>query len=325
MPHVRENDWSRAEQALEAQDPLTLDPQALEAWYRFRGVAAFRLGKRDLAFTRFQEGLQACPESKELRFSMAQEHELRGQTEAMIAQFDAMVFPDIPFPYALAGSRFAYLWGRSDRAWAYLAPILSAYEDPQAWTPKENLPSRLPPFAQTWSYALTYAYDLGTLDALEVRLKNLEKYLATDVFEEHQRFLEGWTSGDFSGWVQDLQQKLKGWEERPGLPPLLMLLQQAVLQAQAEPDIAKAAGILASVRLDGPGDAWLEDARLLATLELLERRGASETLAQMTDQFFQRQPFLLEPDAAALSGLLSYQSGLRSEYQRRRPLSLKAE
>jgi hypothetical protein len=303
-PHIRDNDWAGADEALAALEPRQLDPEAREAWYRYRGIVAFRRGDRAEAFARLLEARAVCPESAEIRFSLAQEHEYRGEPEPMFEHFDALLYPTLPAPHALAAARFAYLWEDPARGARYVAPLLDAWIESG---PEEALLRGLPALGRVIAYAMAFAVELGEFASMEERLGALTARLEASEADEWRRFLDGWRTGDLTSFVASLP---AGDEAPP-----LARLQRAVVGARAEEDVAAAAKLLAEVRVDDGPEPWLEDARLVATCGLLARRGESEPLDQLVEELLRRQPFLLDPDAALLSATLEDQAPLRARYR----------
>ena len=119
--------------ALEAEldkfNPLRLKGAERESWFHLRGIAAFQRGDRDTAFARFKEARNAVPDSGSIAFSLAQEHEFRGEIGEMLELFDLFRFPSLPAAYGLAQARYAYLWGEFARGISYVDPILEAHFD----------------------------------------------------------------------------------------------------------------------------------------------------------------------------------------------------
>ena len=306
-PYIRDNDWAGAERALAALKPRRLDPEAREAWYHYRGVIAFRRGDRAEAFARFLEARAVFPESAEIRFSLAQEHEFRGEAEAMFEHFDALLYPALPAPHALAAARFAYLWEDPARGTSYIRPLLAAWVEHE---PAEAMMRGLPALGRVIAYAMAFAVERQAFDEMQEQLEALRERLEEGEHDEWRRYLAGWRSGDLREFVSQLPDGDQA--------PALARLQRAVVGARAEEDVATAAKLLADVRVDDGPEPWLEDARLVATCGLLARRGASEPLAQLVEELLRRQPFLLDPDAALLTATLPEQGPLRPRYRARR-------
>src|SRR5437870_4910078 len=79
----REGRVDGLEGELERYELATLSAKDKESYYHLWGIAAFRRGDRREAFQRFQEGLNACPDSQNLRFSLGQEYEERREINKM--------------------------------------------------------------------------------------------------------------------------------------------------------------------------------------------------------------------------------------------------
>jgi hypothetical protein len=122
----REGRIDQLEHELQRYKPDKLGPKDRACFYHLWGITAFRRGDRTTAFQRFQQGLQQCPDSADIRFSLGQEHEARREIDQMFVCFDDCVFPKVSSAHALAAARYAYLWGDATRGTKYLVPIQSS-------------------------------------------------------------------------------------------------------------------------------------------------------------------------------------------------------
>ena len=98
-----------------------------ESWHHLWGIAAFQRRDRAEAFRRFKEGLEACPDSQSLVFSLGQEYEHRREIDRMFECFDRCSYPNVSSRHMLAAARYAYLWNRPDKGTAYVGPIAETY------------------------------------------------------------------------------------------------------------------------------------------------------------------------------------------------------
>ncbi len=131
-------------------EPNSLKGPERESWYQLHGVVPFQQGNRPLAFERFQEGVRQYPDSLFMLFSLGQEHEFRGETDPMFECFDKALFPKVPAQYALAEARYAYLWGRPEKGWSYVEPLMPVYFDLKILDTTFLHIQGLPFFQQTW-------------------------------------------------------------------------------------------------------------------------------------------------------------------------------
>ncbi len=73
----------RLEQELKRYNPAKLGTKEKASFYHLRGITAFQRGDRETAFKPFKEGQSECPDSAELRFSLGQEYQARGEINEM--------------------------------------------------------------------------------------------------------------------------------------------------------------------------------------------------------------------------------------------------
>ncbi|MFQ5851559.1 MAG: tetratricopeptide repeat protein [Candidatus Binatia bacterium] len=96
-------------QYLEAElgklDVNDLNKKEVEAWHHLYGICAFQRSEHELAAERFKKGLDACPESHQIKFSLAQEYIFLGQPQKAFPLFDECSFPQVSQEFALATSR----------------------------------------------------------------------------------------------------------------------------------------------------------------------------------------------------------------------------
>jgi tetratricopeptide (TPR) repeat protein len=154
---VREQKTDLLEQELQKFDPSKLTGKEKETWHLYWGIAAFRRGDRRQAFHRFTEAYALCPDSHEIRFSLGQEFEARGDVDKMLNLFRSCEFPHISSRHVLTASRYAYLWNRPDAAAEFLQPIFKAYFELGIADDHFVYVRGLPFFGETWSYLLCYA------------------------------------------------------------------------------------------------------------------------------------------------------------------------
>ncbi len=310
----KEGDADQLESQLAQFDPGTLQGAERESWYHLRGIVSFHQGNRELAFERFQEGLRECPDSALILFSLGQEHEFRGETQEMFDCFGRALFPRVPSRYALAEARYAYLWGRTDRGWSYLEPLIRVYLDLKILDTTFLFIRGLPFFQQTWGYLAAFSQideDFGRLDDLTRRAES--KCHDLD-FEYLKAELEGFRSGDFSALKERLRLSIQK-SHSANLPSGYQALRLNVLLAQESEDVGEANRILDSVGLASNDFPWLGDMRLLAKCQQAHRAGDVGQEAELRARFMARQPLLFEPDNAISFNLLRYQEGLKNDYR----------
>jgi tetratricopeptide (TPR) repeat protein len=276
-----------------------------------------RSGNREKAFERFREGRDAFPDHPLITFSLAQEHEHRGEIDEAFSLFDAARYPRVPAAFALSEVRFAYLWDDLDRALGYLDPVLEATFEVGNGEDRALFMEGLPFFADTWSsYAAVYKLrgDLAKASSLLDDAENkIEKYDFTYL----KTFLSCLERDDFSPIVKACYAKISEEKEVDAWSGHTRL-RAAILSAQASEDLSMAATLLEEPEF-GPEDfPWLDDMRLLARCELAAREKKAGAERELRSAFLERQSGLFELHHALTFNLLDYQNGLRADYRAKR-------
>lgn len=303
---ARQGKAGDVESELDKLNRADFSESELESWYHIRGIAAFTRGDRPLAMSRFLEAHAAFPSSARIAFSLGQEYEYVGDVESMFGFFDRGLFPKLPAQYALAQSRYAYLWSDLHRAISYVEPVLNAHfqlgiaDDTFLWI------RRMPSFSQTWAYMAAFAEVTGNLETLEEMTQRAASHLKDFDVSFLSDFLSCMKRKDFSRYEAFLSRGT-GYERT----------RAAVMHALRQKGYSQALEVLGSVRLADNDFPWLNDILLLANCEAAHRCEPSAE-AELLERFFGRQPLLFEPDHAVSFRLLDYQESLKRIYQARR-------
>lgn len=312
-----ENRIETLENELGKFDPNSLASAEKESWYHLWGIIPFRAGNRELAFQRFQDGLQNCPDSSMLNFSLGQEYEYRGEIEKMLECFSRTNFPDIPAQYVLAEARYAYLWNKNEDGLKMLRPLMDTYFN------LKNLDSTflylrgIPFFEQTWRYIAAFSVLMNQFDTLLAFTSNAEKECSDFDFDYLRAELQAIKDNDNSELKTKINLLVEDSRKHKGLTGLSEL-RLAVLKAQGSPDLTEANAIVEGIKFSENDFPWLDDMRLLAKCELAHRWGQSETENRLKQELFSRQPLLFEPDNAITFNLLKYQENIKGLYRNSR-------
>ena len=298
-------------------DPKTLEGAERESWYHLHGIVPFQQGNRPLAFERFQEGVRQCPYSGFMIFSLGQEYEFRGETDQMFECFDKALFPKVPAQYALAEAHYAYLWGRNDKGWSYVEPLMPVYFDLKILDTTFLHIRGLPFFQQTWAYLAAFSQLDGDFGKLNDLTSKAESECHDLDFHYLKAELEGFRSGDFSVLKEKLRSSIQE-SQSSNFPCGYQAMRLNILLAQESEDTQEALRLLESVTLASNDFPWLNDMRLLATCEQANKAGSVEQEAELRAQFIARQPLLFEPDNAINFNLLKYQENLKDDFRKTR-------
>ncbi len=295
-------------------DLAGLGEQEAEAWHRFRGIAAFQRGDRAAALERFAAGLEACPDSTLMRFSLGQEVEHTGDSDRMIELFDGCRFPDVPANYALTQARYAYLWDRPDKVIEYVLPIADAYYDLRIADDHFLYMRGLPFFSVTWG-TLGAAYELtDDMETFRQFTQTASEKLSDFAFEPLLAFIDAVVRDDFTDLLNSFDSHVAE-SGNQGFPVGLTKMQAAVIRSVKVEEVNGAIAVLDSVELADNDFPWLDDMRLLAHCRLAHLSGDADREKQLQDAFLARQPLLFEPEHMFNFRLLSYQERLKARYR----------
>ncbi len=89
----REGKITDLERELQRYSIYNLSHKDKESYFHLWGITAFQRQDRAEAFRRFKEGLEVCPDSQNLLFSLGQEYEHRREIDKMFDCFDRVRFP----------------------------------------------------------------------------------------------------------------------------------------------------------------------------------------------------------------------------------------
>jgi hypothetical protein len=305
---IREGKSDLLEQELQKFNPSKLRGKEKETWHLYWGTAAFRKGNRPTAFLRFKEAYAACPDSPQIRFSLAQEYEGQGKPEMMVELFRSCEFPKISSRHSLAVSRYCYLWDRLDDAVHFLHPIFDAYFSLGIADDHLLYVRGLPFFGETWGFYLCYSIITKNFRQIRDLTECAKSKLSDYDFDKFFLFLDCWETQNFTRKIQELEKTIANVDVR--FPLGYQKVQLASLMSLGKP-------ILNDVALGERDFPWLTDVLLLhrARIAGITRNTAENRLI---DDFFKRQTMLFEPDHATNFGLVSYQENLKPRYHQTR-------
>lgn len=309
----REGRVDQLEKELLRYKPGRLSPKDKASFYHLWGITAFRRGDRTTAFERFKEGLQQCPDSAQIRFSLGQEHEARREIEQMFACFDGCVFPKMPSSYVLAAARYAYLWGDAERGSRYLAPIVDAYFQLGIVDDHFVYVRGLPFFGQTWSYLAAFASMSRSYAATDDLLERCKSKLHEGDFDRLGLFYECHKRSDYDPYVGLLMEQLRGKD--PRFPSGYQRTQLVALRVAQSSDTSSSLAQLAGIELVENDFPWLSDIALVHKARLFWKAGREDLEGAARSQFMAKQKLLFEPDHAYAFAFLDYQERLLSRYQ----------
>jgi hypothetical protein len=309
----REGRIDQLEKELQRYYPQKLGSKEKASFYHLWGIAAFQRGDRQTTFARFMEGQKECPDSADIRFSLGQEHEGRGEIDQMFACFDGCAFPKVTSRFMLAAARYAYLWGDPERGMKYLASIADAYFQLGIADDHFVYVRGLPFFGQIWSYLVAFAWMSGSYDATDDFLARSKSKLSDYDFERLGLFYECHKRSDYADYADRLAKELQGHDMR--FPSGFQRTQLAALSAVQSVDTDSAIAHLNGVKLTNNDFPWLADVVLVHKARLFWKAAQDASEAIERSRFLERQRVLFEPDHAYSFAFLDYQEQLRPLYQ----------
>ena len=287
-----------------------LNKKEIESWHHMYGICAFQAGNHLEASERFRNGLIQCPDSSEIKFSLAQEYIFLGQPEKAFPLFDECLFPRVPREFALAMSRYAYLFSDHERGIKYLEKFFDMYKEVKILDDHFLYIRGLPFFSVSWSHLAAHSILSGNEDRLKQITSDMEKVCHDHNFETLYKELEGLITGNFSNLISSLvenRRELVKYSAPTGYTDIRI----AVLESFNRKSYPEALDVLDTVRLSKNDFPWLEDMRVLAKAEAAHRFEDTEAENKWLGIFLSKQAMLFEPDHAVSFGLLKYQELLK--------------
>lgn len=305
----QEGDLEKIENALIGLKSKELNDAELESWHHMYGICAFQRSEHDLAAKRLLEGLHLCPNSNQLKFSLAQEYIFLSRSNEAFPLFDECVFPSISREFALAMSRYAYLFSEYDRGIKYLENFFEAYKEVKILDDHFLYVRGLPFFGTAWSHLAAHCILSQKVGILETITNEVSSTCHDYDFDFLGIELRSIVTNDFSAMIEPLRTRIEEIVAY-GSPTGYIDLRLSVFESFSEDSYQGAIKKLDSVKLGESDFPWLADIRTLAKAEAASR--FKETVeSELLTSFLKNQSMLFEPDHAVSFGLLSYQELLK--------------
>jgi len=310
----KENRIEKLEEELLKFDPSVLEGVEKESWYHLYGIIPYQQGNRTLAFERFKDGVNKCPDSGFLRFSLGQEYEYCGNVEKMIESFNMARFPKIPANYALAEARYAYLWNRVDDGIEFVEPFIPHYLKLKILDTTFLYLRGLPFFQQVWSYLAAFSKLQNNFEKLTALTQKASLECSDLDFNVLKLELSALRDGNFEPLKLSLDSSIN---KTPvgNFPNGYQRMKLGIIFAQEAKSIEEGNRILDNIELYENDFKWLDDMRLLAKCDLACKFNDIALENSLQNKFLAKQPLLFEPDNAVAFNLLMYQEKLKSIYQ----------
>jgi len=290
-----------------------LNEKEVESWHHLFGICAFQRGEHELASERFKEGLNACPESTQIRFSLAQEYIFIGQAEKAFPLFDGCLFPAVSREFTLAMSRYAYLFSEHERGIKYLNRFFEIYKEVKILDDHFLYVRGLPFFGTAWSHLAAHCVLSGNEKILTSITSDISICCHDYDFNFLKAELEAILNNDFRNMIEPLHARQDEIRKYNG-PAVYNDFKIALFESYTSRTLQEALDKINSVELSNNDFAWFEDIRTLAKAEAAHRfKHNSES--ELVNSFLQNQPMLFEPDHAVSFGLLAYQEVIKSRVE----------
>lgn len=288
-------------------DPF--NDKEIESWCHLFGICAFQRGEHELALERFKEGLSACPESSQIRFSLAQEYIFLGLPKKAFPLFDNCLFPLVSRDFTLAMSRYAYLFSEHERGIKYLNRFFEIYKEVKILDDHFLYIRGLPFFGTAWSHLAAHCVLSGNKEILKATTSDISNCCHDYDFDFLQVELEAVLNNDFGEMIAPLHSSLDEIQKYNGSTSYTDL-KIALFESLSSTSFQAALDKINSVELSGDDFPWLEDIRTLAKAEAAHRF-KNDIESDLIASFLQNQSMLFEPDHAVSFGLLVYQEVIK--------------
>ena len=287
-----------------------LNSKEVESWHHLYGICAFQRGDHNEASKRFKNGLIKCPESNEIKFSLAQEYIFLSKPEKAFPLFDECVFPLVSRDFALAMSRYAYLFSEYDRGIKYIENFFDIYKEVKILDDHFLYVRGLPFFGTAWSYLAAHCILSGNEEKLKTVTSDIAKICHDYDFDYLNKELNAILNNNYSGLIPLLIERRKESETYNG-PTGYTDTMIAIFDSFNKGTFQEAMSALDSVNLSENDFHWLEDIRLLAKAKVANKFGEPQVENEVVENFLDKQSILFEPDHAVCFGLLEYQELLK--------------
>lgn len=289
------------------KDPL--NEKEIESWHHLYGICAFQRGEHELAAERFKEGLKACPESSQIKFSLAQEYIFLGQPEKAFPLFDDCLFPAVSREFTLAMSRYAYLFSEYERGIKYLNRFFEIYKEVKILDDHFLYVRGLPFFGTVWSHLAAHCVLSDNEETLKSVTLDISNCCHDYDFDFLKIELEAILNNDFKNLIAPLHSRQDEIRKYNG-PTSYNDLKIALFEAYSSKTLQESLDKINSVELSNNDFPWLEDIRTLAKAEAAHRF-SDDSESELLASFLQNQSMLFEPDHAVSFGLLAYQEVIK--------------
>lgn len=285
----------------------------IESWHHLFGICAFQRGEHKLASERFKDGLNTCPESSQIRFSLAQEYIFLGQPDKAFPLFDNCLFPLVSSDFTLAMSRYAYLFSEHERGIKYLSGFFEIYKEVKILDDHFLYVRGLPFFGAAWSHLAAHCVLSDNNEVLKSTTSDISNSCQDYDFDFLKAEQEAVLNGDFENMIEPLNSRLDEVRKYNGATSYTDL-KIALFESFSLKSLQEALDKINSVELSGNDFKWLEDIRTLAKAEAAHRF-EDDSESELIDIFLQSQSMLFEPDHAVSFGLLAYQEVIKPKVE----------
>ena len=290
-----------------------LNEKEVESWHHLYGICAFQQGEHEVASERFNEGLDACPNSSQIRFSLAQEYIFLLQPEKAFPHFDNCLFPEVSREFTLAMSRYAYLFSEHERGINYLNRFFEIYKEVKVQDDHFLYVRGLPFFGTAWSHLAAHCLLSGNEEKLKSITTDISSCCHDYDFDFLNKELEAVLNNDFRNMVEPLNSRLYEIRKYKGSTSYTDF-KIALFESYSSKSYQEALDKINLVELSSDDFPWLEDIRTLAKAEAAHRFN-HDSESGLISSFLQNQSMLFEPDHAVSFGLLAYQEVIKPKVE----------
>lgn len=287
-----------------------LNKKEIEAWHHLYGICAFQRGDHYEASKRFKNGLLKCPNSYQIKFSLAQEYIFLGQPEKAFPLFDECRFPLVSREFVLAMSRYAYLYSEFDRGIKYLEKFFDVYKEIKILDDHFLYVRGLPFFGTAWSYLAAHCVLSGNEEKLKNTIKTISQICHDYDFDYLNKEIDALLSRNYKNLIPSLIERRKELEAYNG-PTGYTDIKISIFKSFDMDTFQASISIIDSVQLNENDFPWLEDIRVLAKAKVASKFGEKQAENEFQNHFLAKQSLLFEPDHAVSFGLIEYQEKLK--------------
>ena len=290
--------------------PDNLSSQDKENWYFYRGISEMRLGNRDKAFEIFETGLEKCPNSQNILFSLGQEYAHKSDKENAIKCFSQVKYSHRTSTFFYRIIQYFYLWGNYTEGIKMTQPILETIFELGIIDDTFLHIRELPFFAHIYPVKIVFSYlSEGKVDRNE--FQKFKSKFSDDDLEQFENLITALVDKNYRPFIE-LAKTIHERGKKNQFRTTYQELQIALFENKTEVNLEHGLQRIEAIKIDGDDYPWLIDAKTLGKAELYARLGHHQNEQETLDKFFETQLLMFDPYISLDLGFVEYQEKIKA-------------